>query len=200
MEDLSSYLVSNAAQEFSYNALAKLTKCKSAHTVEKYLSYLEEAFIFFRVNRFSYKMKEQLSSNKKIYCVDNGFIYAKAFKSSPDFGKLYENAVAIELKKLEMDGKAQIYYWKNQQQEEVDFVVKKGSKIKRLIQVCYKCDLKTKGREIRALIKASEGLKCKDLVLITENKEGYEDFKWFNIKRKIQYIPLWKWLLDSKKF
>ena len=66
MEDLSSYLVSNAAQEFSYNALAKLTKCKSAHTVEKYLSYLEEAFIFFRVNRFSYKMKEQLSSNKKI--------------------------------------------------------------------------------------------------------------------------------------
>ena len=199
MEDLSSYLISNVAQEFSYNALAKLTKCKSAHTVEKYLGYMEEAFIFFRVNRFSYKIKEQLSSNKKIYCIDNGFIYAKAFKTSPDFGKLYENAVAIELKKIEMDGKAQIYYWKNSQQEEVDFVVKKGTKIKKLIQVCYKYNSKTKDREIRALIKASTELKCKDLVLITESKEGYEDFEWFNTKRKIQYIPLWKWILDSKK-
>ena len=50
-------------------------------------------------------------------------------------GKLYENAVAIELKKLEMNGTANIYYWKNPQQEEVDFVVRQGLKVKQLIQV-----------------------------------------------------------------
>ncbi|MBS3066181.1 ATP-binding protein [Candidatus Pacearchaeota archaeon] len=199
LEDLSSYILSNIAQEFSYNALAKLTKCKSVHTVEKYLGYMEEAFIFFKINRFSYKIKEQLSSNKKIYCIDNGFIYAKSFKSSPDFGKLYENTVAIELKKLEVDGTAQVYYWKNAQQEEVDFVIKDGLKVKKLIQVCYKYDLKTKDREIRALIKASKELKCNNLVLITENEEGYKEVEWFNTKRKIQYVPLWKWLLESKK-
>ena len=67
IEDLAFYLISNIANEFSYNTLSKVTKCKSVHTVEKYLNYLEEAFIFFRLNRFSFKVKEQLTFNKKIY-------------------------------------------------------------------------------------------------------------------------------------
>ncbi len=195
IEDLSIYLISNITKEFSYNTLTKVTKCKSVHTVEKYLNCLEEAFIFFRLNRFSYKVKEQVSSNKKIYCVDNGIVYAKAFKFSPDTGKLYENLVAIELKKLEMRGLASIYYWKNPQHEEVDFVVKRGDKIQ-LIQVCYNIeDPKTKEREIRALIKASKELKCRNLLVITEDYEAEEQASWFGVKRKIKYIPLWKWLL-----
>ncbi len=197
IEDLSIYLISNITKEFSYNTLTKVTKCKSVHTVEKYLNCLEEAFIFFRLNRFSYKVKEQISSNKKIYCVDNGIVYAKAFKFSPDTGKLYENLVAIELKKLEMRGLASIYYWKNPQHEEVDFVVKRGDKIQ-LIQVCYNIeDPKTKEREIRALIKASKELKCRNLLVITEDYEAKEQASWFGVKRKIKYIPLWKWLLTS---
>ncbi|MCJ7767514.1 ATP-binding protein, partial [Candidatus Bathyarchaeota archaeon] len=90
IEDLATYMISNIAKEFSYNTLTKVTKCKSVHTVEKYLNYLEEAFVFFKLNRFSFKLKEQIASNKKIYCVDNGFIFAKAFKFSPDMGQLYE--------------------------------------------------------------------------------------------------------------
>lgn len=197
IEDLSIYLISNITKEFSYNTLTKVTKCKSVHTVEKYLNCLEEAFIFFRLNRFSHKVKEQISSNKKIYCVDNGIVYAKAFKFSPDTGKLYENLVAIELKKLEMRGLASIYYWKNPQHEEVDFVVKRGDKIQ-LIQVCYNIeDPKTKEREIRALIKASKELKCRNLLVITEDYEAKEQASWFGVKRKIKYTPLWKWLLTS---
>lgn len=196
IEDLALYLISNTAMEFSYNTLSKVTKCKSVHTVERYLNYLEEAFVFFPISRFSFKVKEQFSSNKKIYCIDNGLIYAKAFKFSPNIGKLYENIAAIALKKLEMDGIIDIYYWKNPQQEEVDFVVKQGLKIKELIQVCYDIsDVKTKKRELRALLKASKELKCNNLTIITEKKEGDEKVNWFGIKRKIKYIPLWKWML-----
>ncbi|MCZ7404830.1 MAG: AAA family ATPase, partial [Candidatus Methanoperedens sp.] len=101
IEDLAVYLISNIAQEFSYNTLSRVTKCKSVHTVQKYLGYLEESFIFFKIDRFSFKVREQIASNKKIYCIDNGFIHAKAFKFSPDIGKLYENIVAVELKKTE---------------------------------------------------------------------------------------------------
>ena len=199
IEDLALYLISNIAKEFSYNTLSKVTKCKSVHTVEKYLSYLEEAFIFFKLNRFSFKVKEQLASNKKIYCIDNGFISSKAFKFSPDISKLYENSVAIELKKTEMKGNANIYYWKNQQQEEVDFVVKQGTKIKELIQVCYNLeDIKTKEREIRALLKASKDLGCRNLIIVTEDEELEKEAKWFGIKRKIKFIPLWKWLLENE--
>lgn len=196
IEDLSLYLISNIAKEFSCNTLSKVTKCKSVHTVEKYLNYLEEAFVFFRVNRFSFKVKEQISSNKKIYCIDNGFIYAKAFKFSQEIGRLYENVVAIELKKIELNGKAKIYYWKNSKQEEVDFVIKQGLKVNQLIQVCYDItDIQAKEREKRAILKAGQELRCRNLLIINENYEAEEIFEWFGVKRKIKYIPLWKWLL-----
>jgi len=196
IEDLAAYLISNIAQEFSYNNLSKVTRCRSVHTVEKYLNYLEETFIFFKLNRFSFKVKEQIAVNKKIYCIDNGFIHAKAFKLSPDMGKLYENAVAIELKKLEGNGTANIYYWKNPQQEEVDFVVKEGLKVKQLIQVCYNLkNIKTKEREIRTLLKASKELKCSNLLVITEGYEAEEQLSWFGIKRKVKFIPLWRWMI-----
>jgi len=196
IEDLATYLISNITKEFSYNTLSKVTKCRSVHTVEKYLDYLEEAFVFFRLNRFSFKVREQLASNKKIYCIDNGFIHAKAFKFSSDMGRLYENIVAIELKKLEMGGNMSVYYWKSTQQEEVDFVIKEGVKVKQLIQVCYDVDdIKTKEREVRSLIKASKELRCMNLVVITEDYEKEEKLEWFGTKAKIRFIPLWKWLI-----
>ncbi len=201
IEDLAVYLISNIAQEFSYNTLCKVTKCKSVHTIEKYLGYLEEAFIFFKINRFSFKIREQIASNKKIYCIDNGFIHAKAFKFSPDVGKLYENIVAVELKKYEMNGIAHIYFWKSEQQEEVDFIVRQGLKTRQLIQVCYDLgNVKTKEREIRALLKASKELGCKDLLVLTEDYQGEEMINWFGIEEKVKFMPLYRWLLDSPHF
>ncbi len=199
IEDLAVYLISNTAQEFSYNTLSRITKCKSVHTVQKYLGYLEEAFLFFKIDRFSFKVREQISSNKKIYCIDNGFIHAKAFRFSPDIGKLYENIVAVELKKSEMNGHANIYYWKSQQQEEVDFVVRQGIKIKQLIQVCHDIsEIKTKDREVRALLKAGREFGCKNLLVLTEDYEGEEEISWFGISEKIRFMPLWKWLLANR--
>ena len=196
IENLASYLISNVANEYSYNSLTNIGKIKSSHTTEKYLNYLEESFVLFSLSRFSYKVKEQLSSNKKIYCIDNGFIQAKAFKLSPDIGKLYENVVACKLKKKEVDEKLKFYYWKNQQQEEVDFVIKEGTKVKQLIQVCFNINnLETKNREIRALIKAGKELKCNNLLIITEDTEVEEKSEWFGDKAVIKFIPLWKWLL-----
>jgi len=198
IENLALYLISNIASEYSYNSLTMVGKIKSSHTTERYLGYLEEAFIFFSLSRFSYKVKEQLSSNKKIYCIDNGFIGAMAFKSSPDFGKLYENVVAIELKRRELNNDLNFYYWKNQQQEEVDFVIKEGTKVKQLIQVCFNVNaLETKNREVRALIKAGKELKCNNLLIITEDTEKDEKSEWFGDKATIRFVPLWKWLLEK---
>ena len=199
IDDLAYYLLSNIAKEYSYTSLSKTTKVKSVHTLKKYINYLEEAFIFFSITKFSYKVKEQITSNKKIYCIDNGFVTAKGFNFSDNFGRLYENLVAIELKKQEIDGKINLYFWKNPQQEEVDFVVKEGIKIKQLIQVCYNLENKeTKDREIRALLKASAELKCRDLLIVNSNKEAEEEAEWFGIKGRIKFIPLWKWLLAKQ--
>lgn len=199
IEDLALYLISNIAKEFSYGTLSKVTKCKSSHTIEKYISYLEEAFLFFELHKFSFKVKEQISSNKKIYCFDNGLINAKAFKVSQDLGRVYENTVAIELKRMAMQQHISVYYWKSPSQEEVDFVIKEGTKVKELIQVCYKStDHKTRQREVSALLRAGRLLKCKNLTIITESKEGAKKESWFGMKDMIHEVPLWKWLLGKR--
>jgi predicted AAA+ superfamily ATPase len=199
LEELAYYLISNITNEYSFNSLTKKTNIKSQQTIQKYVSYLEETFLFFSINRFSYKVKQQTSSNRKLYCIDNGFILAKAFSISPDRGKLFENIIACELKKGEIDNEMEIFYWKNPQQEEVDFVIKNGSQVDQLIQVC--CDLRnpeTEKREIRALIKAGKDLRCDNLLIITDDKEGKEQVEWFGDKATIAFRPIRKWLLEKK--
>ena len=79
---------------------------------------------------------------RKIFIVDNGFL--KKYE-----GACFENA-------------DDIFYWKNERGEEVDFVLVKDLKPYKLIQVAVDIkDEKTKEREIKALKKASDELKVK---------------------------------------
>ena len=196
MDDLSLYLMSNIARETSFNTLSKMTHCKSVHTVAKYINHLQEVFLFFPLKRFSYKVKKQVSHNKKIYCTDNGMAVSAGFRFSADRGALYENLVAVALRKREIDGAISIFYWKNQQNEEVDFVVKEGLQITSLIQVCPDIsNPKTVKREMRSLIKASQELNCKELLLLNPQEDRMESFTWRNAKCQIRLVPLWQWLL-----
>ncbi|MCX6250342.1 MAG: ATP-binding protein [Bacteroidetes bacterium] len=195
LTDLAQILITNITGEFSCTSIQKLAGFNSIHTVVKYLSYLEEAFLLFSIPRFSYKITEQKKANKKIYCYDNGYFQAKAFKFSANTGKLFENAVAIDLKRKELAGGSRLYYYKNQKQEEVDFVVQEEMKITHLIQVCYQItEPKVKEREIRALLKAGTELKCNQLIVITNDYEQIENHSWFGKNGDITFIPLWKWL------
>jgi len=195
IEDLAMYLLSNIASEYSYTSLARVTRSKSPMTVRKYLGYLEEAFLFFSLPRFSFKVREQVAANKKIYCTDTGFVAAKVFRVSENRGKMYENLVAIELWRLQQQNEASVWYWKNAQQEEVDFVVQREDRIMALIQVCADLkDERTRSREIRALLKASRELRCNNLLILSEQEEKTEEAEWFGMRGTIRYVPLWKWL------
>ncbi|MBI2577146.1 ATP-binding protein [Candidatus Woesearchaeota archaeon] len=198
LDNLSAFLMANWGNPYSYQSLAKAAGIKSTHTVEKYLGLLEEAFLLFELNAFSFKMKEQIKSNKKAYVIDNGLITAKSFSLSPNTGMLYENLAAIALKKRQLKGEIEFYYYKTSQEHEVDFVVKEGLKITSLIQVSYDIsNPKTRSREVRPLLRAGKELGCDNLLLITEDFEAEVEEEWFGIKGKIRYIPLWKWLLNN---
>ncbi len=116
-----------------------------------------------------------------------------SFRFSQDIGKLYENAVLLEL--LRRFDKEQIFYWKSSKHEEVDFAIKKGLKIVQLIQVCYDLENpETKKREIKSLMMASKELKCSSLLVLTEDYEAEQK----SDGRKIIYMPLWRWLLENE--
>ena len=102
---------------------------------------------------------------------------------SEDIGKRMENVVFLEiLREINYNPLIQIYYFKNKNSE-VDFVIKEEKSVKQLIQVTYASSKdEIERREIKSLIKASELLKCKDLLVITWD---YEDETLINNKKNI---------------
>ena len=176
----------------TFNSLKK-TLDTTTNTIEKFSRYLEEANLLFFVKCFSFKVKEQEKTARKVYSIDSGLSNAAGFKSSPDTGRTAENTVAVELRRRRAANPlVETYYWKNPQREEVDFVIKDGPKVKQLIQVCWNLnEYKARERELKALVKAGTELKCGNLLVITEDAEGEEKFKG----KKIRMTPLWKWLL-----
>lgn len=197
IERLAVYILSNVSSEFSYLSLAQAVGLKSSLTVEKYCGFLEEAYLFFTVSRFSYKTK-LAGVKRKMYSYDNGMIRAKGLQSSPNYGKLFENCIAAHLKRKDLDRKISLYYWRNQQGEEVDFVIKKGLKIEELIQACFSLEnKKTIDREVRALLKAGKELGCTKLTILTMREEKEEIHEWFGLKGAIKYKPIGKWLIEE---
>ncbi|MEM5820530.1 MAG: DUF4143 domain-containing protein [Candidatus Aenigmatarchaeota archaeon] len=150
---------------------------------------------YFFVEKFSKSVYIRRSWPKKVYIVDTGISVLVRF--SQDIGKLMENCVFLELlRKTNIYPLIEIFYFKDYQQNEVDFVIKEGLEIKQLIQVTYASNKdEIEKREIRALIKASELLKCEDLLIITWDYEDELNFE----NKKIKCIPLWKWLVLEAK-
>jgi len=196
VRELAKLLISSFSKEISFKKMKEHTKIKNVHTVSKYVSYISSAYLLFLVNKFSFKLREQFKAPKKVYCIDPGIINSISFQVSENIGRLMENVVAIELirSKHYADSQEEIYYWKNQLQEEVDFVIKSGSNVKQLIQVCYDTtETNTKEREIKALLKASHELRCNNLLVVTDDYECEEVIDG----KKVNFVPLWKWLLTK---
>ncbi|MFH1416309.1 MAG: ATP-binding protein [Elusimicrobiota bacterium] len=192
MEEIARFLLSNAANEFSYNRIKNVYNLGSVHTAKNYTQYLESTFMFSELPRFSHSVKDTHSKVKKIYVIDNGLMEAVGYSSSQDIGRMYENLVFMELKRR----KKEIYYYKDNAGKEVDFIIREGRKVKECIQVCFNIDdIKTQKRETSSLIRAMEKFNLAEGKIITCEKEDAVNEKGKNIK----IIPLWKWLLEEDR-
>ncbi len=189
---LLNFMFQNFAKEITIRSIYNKLKVSgvniSKNTVYEYIDKLEDTLIVFFLRRYSYKVHLRESWPKKVYVADTGI--TKLFRFSEDIGKLMENAVFLELlRRTNENPLTQIYYYKSKEGYEVDFVIKKGLKVKQLIQVTDASSKEEiKKRELRALLKASKELQCKDLLVITWDYETEED--------GIKFMPLWKWLLE----
>ena len=186
---LAIYLVSNFCNLVSANNLATELGMSSVATTKKFMDYLHEPYLFFYLPRYNNKLKLMKKASQKVYVVDNGFVVAKAFSLSDNLGRLLENQVFIELLRRGYNTEQTLFYYRSRNDKEVDFVLREGTNIKSLIQVCYDMSSpKTAKREVNALVECAEELKCSNLIIVTNNdertieKDGY----------KIQVIPISK--------
>ena len=186
IKELADFLVSNSANLFSPRKYSR-TYGLSLESINTYLQYFADVFLFFFVPKYSHSVMAQQLSSKKAYVCDLGFFNNVGFKFSEDAGRLYENAVFMELKRRGKD----IYYWKGEY--ECDFLVKDGMKIKEAMQVCCKLGVENRQNELGGLMEAIEKFSLKGGVIITQDHEGEEKIKGKTIK----FVPLWKWLLTG---
>ncbi|OIP25150.1 hypothetical protein AUK11_01185 [bacterium CG2_30_37_16] len=194
--NLGGHLINNFANLYTIRKILEILNLKSASTIEKYIKYLEEAYLIFSLLRYSPKSIQRIKSPRKVYAVDNGFITAKAIQHSPDKGKLMENLVFTELVKRGVKPNRDLFYYKTRNDREIDFVVKNGIDVTELIQVCYESiNSDVEQRETKALFEAGGELRVKKLTVLTWDEKRAVEKDGVTIHFK----PLWEWLLEETK-
>lgn len=169
---IAGYLLANFCNLFTTNDLAAEFGMRSVTTTQKYLNYLNEPYLFFYLQRFNNKFRVMKKAARKAYIVDNGFIDNVGFQLSENKGRLLENQTFIELIRQGYNTETSLFYYHSRNNKEVDFVTRKGTKIERLIQVCYDLSSeKTRKREIDSLLECAEELHCNNLYIVTYNQE-----------------------------
>ncbi|WP_297069835.1 ATP-binding protein [Thermococcus sp.] len=193
LREVAFYLFSNFAGRFTYSKIKNVLGIGNVGTVKNYVEYLESAYLIFELPKFSFKPKEGLRGDRKVYAVDTGMVNAVIPKVSENVGRLMENAVFLELLRLKHYRKpgVEIYHYRDDKSE-IDFVVKDGEKTE-LIQVTYASERdEIAEREIKGLFRGMELFHLKNGTLVTWD---YTD-KIEADGRRIDVIPLWRWLLN----
>ena len=180
LNNLAVYLVSNFCNPLSANELAEELGLSSVNTTKKYMDYLHEPYLFYYLSRYNNKLKLMKKAPRKVYVVDNGFVAAKAFSVTENLGRLLENQIFIELVRRGYDTEKTMFYYRSRNDKEVDFVLRQGAHIERLVQVCYDLSSpKTEKREVDAIVECAGELKCDSLTIVTYDddrtieKDGY---------------------------
>ncbi len=147
---------------------------------------MQEPYLFQHLTRYDTKIKNHQKTAQKIYIIDTGFVQARSFELSPNYGRLLENLVFVELVRRNYKPQLDLFYYRTRNDREIDFLLRKGHKIEQLIQVCYDISsLKTLKRELDALIEAAIELQCESLQLITWDKEEQIEINQLTVQLRL---------------
>lgn len=182
------FVASNIGNALSPGNISKILRHdgqKIHHaTVEKYLEYLVESFVFYKVNRFDLKGRKQLATQEKYYLVDAGLLNILAGKErTTDRGHILENIVYLEL--LRRGNKVWTGTARN---TEVDFVCKNPTGEIDYYQVAWQMTTEsTLEREFGALEKINDNYQKCVLTTdsFTQNRNG------------IRHLNVFNWLLET---
>ena len=157
LENLVMYLADNTGKIISANNVSKYMKSNgeniSASVILNYLSYLTDAYVINKVNRYDVHGKRLFDSNEKYYFEDNGIRNAIAGGTREgDIEKVIENVVYQNLVRLGYE-----VYVGQLQSSEIDFVCTKPNGDKIYIQVSYLIvNDETRQREFGNLMKIQD--------------------------------------------
>ncbi|MCF6367016.1 MAG: DUF4143 domain-containing protein [Bacteroidales bacterium] len=177
-KELAFYIFNNLSVLFSYNSLSKATGINDL-SVKEYINAMQEAFLIYEISQFSFKIKKQLKSKRKLYTIDNGLITATSLNFSENKGKLFENFVFSELLKYEYND-----VFLCNENKECDFIVKKGKQLI-AIQATFEVNTKNREREISGLIYAQKKIPVSKSCIVTLSQSEQTE-------HNIEIIPIYE--------
>lgn len=128
LEKILKALALQTGNEVSFSELAQLLGSDRS-TIEKYIDFLEKAYIIFCLNGLNRNVRNEIKKGRKIYFYDNGVRNAVLGNFSPinaraDAGPLWENFVISERYKFlsNKDIEFNRYFWRTTQQQEIDYI------------------------------------------------------------------------------
>jgi len=189
LQQLAVWLVSNAGRPITGNSLRKMFSIGSSASIMEYLSYFANAYLFFFVPVFSYSQKVQLVNPRKIYVADNGMIEVNSLSFGSDNGRLLENMVYLQLRRM----KNKICYFSGK--KECDFVVFDKGKLPELYQVCIKLDEDNTGREVDGLAEAMDFFSLTKATIISRDQSDIIRIG----KKIIDVVPFYNWVTANNQ-
>lgn len=171
VKTLAVYLASNCGNLVTGSKLSAQLGLKTATTILEYLSFLEQSYLFSFVPKFDYSAKAQSVNPKKVYCIDTGMIQNVTLFATKDLGRMFENAVFIELRRRTKN----IWYY-SEAAFECDFLYGSGNLPENAIQACYELTNENREREVRGVVNTCKKFPNVKPLIVT-----------FNQKDKISY-------------
>lgn len=181
---LSDYLMDNIGNKTSIRNISNCLPGKTNDkTIGSYVTYLSRSFMFYPFQRFDIKGKKYFETDKKYYLADTALRFAELGSKTPDWGRLYENIVAIELLRRGYEVYVGVLYNK-----EIDFVaIKDGHKM--YIQVCDDIQRpETLNREISPLLSIKDAYP-KMIIARTRHEETQTE--------GVRIIDIARWLMSE---
>jgi predicted AAA+ superfamily ATPase len=188
--NMTKFVAAHIGSALSPNSIAKTLKQdgQTTHntTVEHYLEYLVNSFVFYKVNRFDLKGRLQLATQEKYYLVDPGLLNVLIGKDrKADRGHILENVVYLELMR-----RGNKIWTGTSRNSEVDFVCKTPMGEIEYYQVAWEITSETTlEREFSALEKINDNY---PKYLLTTDSYTQD-------RNGVKHLNVFNWLLSSNE-